>query len=63
MPPMPLLKLTARLVVDTIIGLAAVPMSPLGKCKEMPPVAVNTGAVMPVGVIEKILPAREVRVI
>ena len=72
MPPMPLLKLTARLlglVVDTIIGLAAVPMLALaiGALRVMPSVAeveVNIGSsVAPEGIIEKILPSLEVRVI
>ena len=66
---MPLLKLTARLlglVVDTLIGLAAVPMLAIGASRVMPTVAeaeVNTGAVIPIGVIEKIFPVLEVRVI
>ena len=65
MPPMPLLKLTARLlglVVDTIIGLAAVPMLALaiGALRVMPSVAEVEVIVPPV---RKILPSLEVRVI
>ena len=67
---MPLLKSTAMLlpVLDTIIGFAAVPMLSIaiGALRVMPPVVeveVNTGAVMPEGIIEKILPSLEVRVI